>query len=198
MFTCPDTLQETASPPRYRARPSAPVPVARPEAAGAQVARGPESERHSLAAILDLIRSGQATTRLELERTSFLGRAVVSDRVATLARLGLVEEGAPGRRWAGRAPRTVHFRAEAGSVLVGSFDCSSISVGLADLAGRLVIEYHEPADLAAGPDLVIGRLDTLFDWVLEQQEQRPELWGISIGVPGAFRPISSSPRSFRA
>ena len=173
---------------------------------GAPVERGPgdadaaghaprasngDVERHSLVAILELVRTGRAATRLDLERASSLGRAIVADRLATLARLGLVEPGAPGPSMGGRAPRTVRFRTDAGLLLVASIDRSTIGVGLADLAGRIVFEHHEAIGLAAGPDPVIGRLTTLLDWVLDQRERTRDLWGIGIGVPG---PVEAPPK----
>ena len=159
----------------------------------ADPARFPGGERHSLAVLLDLIRSGQAVTRLDLERASSFGRAVVADRLATLTGLGLVEEGARGPSMGGRAPRTVRFRSEAGSLLVAGLDRSSLSVGLADLSGRLLFEHHEAADLAAGPGPVIGRLVSLFDWVRDQQDRTTDLWGIGLGVPDAVETGGDDP-----
>lgn len=144
-----------------------------------------DSERHSLLAVFDLIRTGRAATRLELELASGLGRAVVTDRLATLTQLGLIEEGERRPSMGGRAPRTVRLRADAGGILVANLDRSTLDVGLADLTGRVLFEHHEPADLAAGPEPLLARLHALFDWVLEQQDQQRALWGIGIGVPGA-------------
>ncbi len=42
-----------------------------------------ESGAASLATILTLVRSGVATTRLDIEREAELGRAVVADRLTT-------------------------------------------------------------------------------------------------------------------
>lgn len=145
-----------------------------------------EAERHSLAAVLELIRSGRASTRLEIERLSGLGRAVVSDRLAILIDLGLVAEGELGPAVGGRAPRLMRFRADAGRILVATLDQGSIGVGLADLAGRLQVEHHEAADLALGPDPILERLDMLFDWVLEQYPGRGGVWGIGLGVPRSY------------
>ena len=52
------------------------------------------------------------TTRLDLEREARFGRAVVTDRLSTLAAFGLIEEGGVGRSIGGRAPRLVRFRSE--------------------------------------------------------------------------------------
>lgn len=145
-----------------------------------------EAERHSLAAVLDLVRTGRATTRLEIERLSGLGRAVVSDRLATLIALGLVAEGELGPAVGGRAPRLMRFRADAGRILVATLDEGSIGVGLADLAGRLQVEHHEAADLGLGPNPILQRLGMLFDWVLEQYPGHGAVWGIGLGVPRSF------------
>jgi predicted NBD/HSP70 family sugar kinase len=145
-----------------------------------------DSERYSLVAVMELVRSGRANTRLEIERLSGLGRAVVTDRLGTLTELGLVEEGELGPAIGGRAPRRVQFRADAGRILVATFDRATIGIGLADLAGRLRVEHYEAVDPAAGPAGTVGRLDTLFDWVLEQYQDGAELWGIGLGVPGSL------------
>ena len=88
-------------------------------------------------------------TRLDLEREAHLGRAVVSDRLATLTAFGLIDEGGVGRSIGGRAPRLVRFRPEAGRVLVANIDVDTIGVGLADLSGRLIVEHYEDFDFTA-------------------------------------------------
>lgn len=143
-----------------------------------------DAERSSLAAILNLVRLGLAETRHEIEKQTDLGRAVVADRLRTLGELGLIEEGELGQATGGRAPRLVRFRADAGLVLVAGLDPASISVGVSDLSGRLLIEHHEAFELAAGPVATLERLDTLFGWVLDQHQQDREVWGIALAAPG--------------
>jgi predicted NBD/HSP70 family sugar kinase len=139
-------------------------------------------DRLSLVAVLDLVRRGEAT-RQEIEAATTLGRAIVAERLATLGRLGLVAEGARRRSLAGRAPRAVRLNADAGSILVATIDRMTLGVGLADLTGRLHFEHHEAVDVGDDPEPFLGRLKTLFDWALEQQEHRRPLWGIGLGVP---------------
>src|SRR5579863_5531897 len=112
----------------------------------------------SLALVLNLIRTGAATTRLDLERQSELGRAALADRLEKLQKLGLAAEGELGAPVGGRAPRHMRFASEAGAILVASIDRSSISVALADLSARLIVEHHEALDLADGPEAVLDRL----------------------------------------
>ncbi|RUU49250.1 ROK family protein, partial [Mesorhizobium sp. M2C.T.Ca.TU.002.02.1.1] len=72
--------------------------------------------------LLNLVRSGVATTRQELEIQSEMGRAVVTDRLATLLKLGLIEEGELGLAVGGRAPRHVRFRPRMGIILAAVLD----------------------------------------------------------------------------
>ncbi|MCT9000591.1 ROK family protein [Chelativorans intermedius] len=138
----------------------------------------------SLTTLLNLVRTGAATTRQELERQSELGRAVVTDRLATLIRLGLVEEGELGQAIGGRAPRHVRFRTGAGTILAATIGHSSLAVGISDLSGRLLAEHHEAVDLAAGPDPVIERLSSLFTWMREEHGTETGVWGVGLAAPG--------------
>ena len=108
----------------------------RPSAGAWGVQARSKPEARSLATILTLIRSGAATTRLDIEREAELGRAVVADRLATLERLGLVVEGELGPAIGGRAPRNMRFCAKAGASLAAHVDRESLAVGLADLEWR--------------------------------------------------------------
>jgi predicted NBD/HSP70 family sugar kinase len=142
----------------------------------------PVPDRRGLATVLNLLRRGEAT-RQEIEAATALGRAVVADRLAMLADLGLVEDGAPRRSLGGRAPRTVRLRADGGCILIATIDRFTLGVGLADLTGRMIFEHHEAADVAHDPEAFLRRLGALFDWELAQQDRRRPLWGIGVGVP---------------
>lgn len=135
----------------------------------------------SLSLLLNLARTGAATTRQELERQSELGRAVVTDRLATLMSLGLLREGALGQASGGRAPRHVEFRSNAGLILLAVLDQFAIAVGLADLSGRVLSEHHEAIELTVGPEATLERLVTLFGWLL--QDHQTPVWGIGIAAP---------------
>jgi predicted NBD/HSP70 family sugar kinase len=144
-----------------------------------------ENGGSSLATILCLVRSGAATTRVDIEHKSELGRSVVSDRLGMLARLGLVTDGEPGRSLGGRPPRHVRFRADAGVIPVAHVNRMSLAVGLADLAGNLVVEHHEAADLALGPEPLLDRLTTLFLWLLDERGGKEAAWAIGVTLPEA-------------
>ena len=82
----------------------------------------------------------------------------------------------------------MRFRADAGHLLVADLGATSIDVAVADLAGGILAHAAEPADIAAGPEVVLGRVEALFDECVDAGRAPPgELFGIGIGVPGPGR-----------
>ncbi|MFC5824065.1 ROK family protein [Nonomuraea insulae] len=155
----------------------------------------PSEQLDTLVTVLDLVRSG-ISTRPEVIRRSGLGRKVVTQRLVQLGHAGLVTEGDLAPTTGGRAPRELQFHSDAGHVLVAELGATSISVGVADLAGRLLDQHEEGAEVPTRPDETLSRVAKLFD---ELMARRPAggspLWGIGIGVLGPVdwatgRPIS--------
>lgn len=146
-----------------------------------------ETAAPSLVELLNLVRTGAAATRQELERHSELGRAVVADRLTMLGDLGLVDESELGTATGGRAPRLVRFAARRASILVATLDQTAIGVGVADLSGNLLTEHHEAADLTAPPRELTERLAALFRWSLDRHAAPEGVWGLSLSVPGAVQ-----------
>lgn len=170
-------------PARQRLQSTADNAEAKDETTGRRVGRPRtiDAGQASLSLLLNLARTGAATTRQELERQSELGRAVVTDRLATLMSLGLLREGSFGPATGGRAPRHVEFRADAGLILIAVLDHLTVAVGLADLNGHLLSEHHEAIELSLGPEAILQRLTTLFAWLLE--DQQAPVWGTGLAVP---------------
>ncbi len=151
---------------------------------------------HDLIRVLMLIRSRQANTRPELGRSSGLGRAAISQRIAELMDAGLVREGELGPSTGGRPSREIHFRADAGLLLVAELGVTGISVALTDLNGQILEHREEPYDIAAGPEPTLSRVEELFDqFVAARPDGCAAIWGIGVGVPGPVefatgRPVS--------
>ena len=154
------------------------VSVAKPPA--------PAPERIAgLAAILDYVRAHGSTTRTELASATGLSRAVVVQRVSELVERGLLESGEIGPSTGGRAPRTVRFRSSAGHLLVADLGATSIDVAVVDLSSTVLAHASEPADVAAGPGVVLRRVEVLLEQCLAEVDELPgALLGIGIGVPG--------------
>ena len=156
----------------------------------------PDEALDALVAVLDAIRLGQASARPELVAHTGLGRAIVAQRVGELMDRGLITEGHVGPSTGGRPPRQLTFRADAGHVLVADLGATSIDVAVTTLDGRILGHHDEPAQIEAGPEHSLDRVDVLFEALLRTTEGIPgQLWGIGIGVPGPVefqtgRPIS--------
>src|SRR5690349_5747271 len=144
--------------------------------------------------VLDLIRAGLGRTRPELVRRSGLGRKLVTQRVDQLIASGLVADGELGRSTGGRAPRELWFRADAGTLLVAELGGSSLSVGVSDLTGRLLEQHEEAAECGSGPDMILGRIEELFDrMVAGRAPTGPPVWGVGIGVLGPVNAATGRP-----
>ena len=158
------------------------------------------------ATVLHLVRSGSASTRPEVARLSGLGRKAVALRVDQLLDSGLLREGRLGRSTGGRLPRELQFAANRGRLLVAELG-PTIRVGLTDLSGRLLDHCDEPADVMAGAEPTLARIEQLFHKLLtttaahEIDEPRRTdrgarpLWGIGIGVLGPVDASSGRPVS---
>jgi predicted NBD/HSP70 family sugar kinase len=154
-----------------------------------------DTEQQSLASVLNLVRREEASTRLEIERISGLGRAIVNDRIASLAKLGLVDEQELGQPKGGRAPRSIRFIETAALLLIAHMDQGKISVALSDLGGSLIFEHHEASDAIADQKTVMARVSSLFDWALDQHRKGRKVWGVGLSVEGPVEQMQDSPFS---
>ena len=150
----------------------------------------------ALVSILDEIRQARSRSRAELVARTGLSRGVVAQRVAELIDLGLVVDDEIGPSTGGRPPRQMTFRADAGHVLVADLGATSIDVAVTDLDGRILGHRDEPADVAAGPEACLRRVDELFEELTTATRDLPgRLWGVGIGIPGPVEFASGRPVS---
>lgn len=148
----------------------------------------------SLGAILDLIRRGRARSRSEIAGLTGLTRGIVAQRVGDLLARGLVTESmAPST--GGRPPRRLGLRADAGHVLVADVGATSLDVAVADLTGRILGHRDSDADVAAGPLVILARVEELLDDLVEQVRPAGPAWGLGIGLPGPVEFGSGDPVS---
>ncbi len=145
----------------------------------------PDEVLDALVLVLDEIRLGTSKSRADLVARTGLGRAIVARRVQALLDRGLITEGELGPSTGGRPPRHLAFRAAGGQVLVADIGATSIAVALTDLSGRILAHYTEPADVADGPEVILGRVEALFEQLRETSHHAAgPVWGVGIAVPG--------------
>lgn len=137
----------------------------------------------SLLRIVNMVRSGDASTRPEIGRVTGLGRGVVTQRVDQAIEMGFLEDGDFGPSSGGRAPRTLRFRSDRGRIVVCALGGLHIHVGVAMLEGDIIDEEHRAWDISRGPAETLEAALTMIDEVLARTPDVP-VWGISVGVPG--------------
>jgi predicted NBD/HSP70 family sugar kinase len=137
-----------------------------------------------LAQIVDLIRTGVANTRPDLEQATGLGRTVVNERLREGMDLGILEEGGTAQAERGRPSRTVRFRAEAGLILSAGFADNALHAALSDLDGTAVARGVADADVLDGPDVVLPIVQREFQTLLKRAGRGRPVWGVALGLPG--------------
>lgn len=137
----------------------------------------------SLLRIVNLVRTGEATTRPEIARLTGLGRGVVAQRIDQAIQMGFVEDGEFARSSGGRAPRTLRFRADRGRLIVCALGATHIRVGIAALDGDIVDEAHRAWDIGSGPAETLDAALAMLDEILARQPF-VEPWAVAVGIPG--------------
>jgi len=109
----------------------------------------------SLGEILELVRSGRASTRSDLRRLTGLSRTAVVTRVNTLHDAGLLLLGTELASTGGRPPGGLVFNRDAGVVAAVAVGRSRSQVALFDLLGEELDTAAVDHEVAAGPDAVM-------------------------------------------
>lgn len=134
--------------------------------------------------LLDLVRTGRASTRSQLRMLTGLSRTAVTARVTALTSAGLLRLGEELASTGGRPPGALVFNQNAGVVLAVAIGRSRSQLAVLDLDGQeLASDSHDHA-VGVGPDEllpdVVERLGTLLDGVA------PPVLGIGLSLPGTL------------
>ncbi len=140
-------------------------------------------EMTSLLRIVNLVRTGEATTRPEIGRLTGLGRGVVTQRVDHAIEMGYLEDGDFGPSSGGRAPRTLRFRAQAGRIIVCALGALHVHVGIAHLDGDILDQVHRAWDIGQGPAETLDVVMEMIDELIERNGDAT-VWAVAVGVPG--------------
>jgi predicted NBD/HSP70 family sugar kinase len=136
--------------------------------------------------LLQLVRSGQATTRKALLTRSGLSRTTLTARLDRLQAAGLLAEGGQEDSTGGRPARQLRFDERHAVVLAASVDTMHAEAALTDLAGRRLAHRADDLRVADGPEPVLGRIAEWFGEMLAGVD-RP-VCGVGISVPGPVEP----------
>jgi predicted NBD/HSP70 family sugar kinase len=136
-------------------------------------------------AILQLVRSGQATTRADLAALTGLARSTVAQRVDALIAHRLLVARGDSQSTGGRPPTMLAFNHGAGVVLSGDLGATHSRVGVTNLGGQVLAQTTRDIAIAEGPDTVLGWLESAFDGLLaEIGRGAADVRGVGVGLPG--------------
>ncbi|WP_345642250.1 ROK family protein [Streptomyces siamensis] len=146
------------------------------------------SHQASAGDLLELVRSGRATTRGALQQATGLSRATVGQRLDRLFRAGWLREGAGGpvdSPLGGRPSITLEFDDEHAVVLAADLDTRHGRAALLTLTGEILAERTGVLVVDEGPEAVLDELGRWFAGLLEVAGQRADaVCGIGLAVPG--------------
>lgn len=146
----------------------------------------------SLLRIVNLVRTGEATTRPDIGRVTGLGRGVVAQRVDQAIEMGFLGDGSIGPSSGGRAPRTLRFRSDRGHIVICALGGLHVHVGLTDLDGTIIDQSHRDWDIARGPAETLEVTLEMVDELRGRNDLLP-IWGVAVGLPGPVDFASGRP-----
>src|SRR6478752_8530022 len=136
--------------------------------------------------LLDLVRSGRASTRSQLRMLTGLSRTAVTARVTALTSAGLLLLGEELASTGGRPPGALVFNQHAGVVLAVAIGRSRSQLAVADLDGQEIASDSRDHEVGVGPDelmtQIAERLASLLDGVTAP------VWGVGLSLAGTLDP----------
>ncbi|MFF0729186.1 ROK family protein [Streptomyces sp. NPDC004134] len=134
--------------------------------------------------LLQLIRTGEATTRAALQEATGLSRSTVAGRLDALQAAGWLR-GAAGVSTGGRPSVQLEFDTGHAVVLAADLQTRHGRAAVLDLAGRPLAERTGELRVGDGPEPVLDELGRWFGPLLaEAGRSADEVCGIGISVPG--------------
>src|SRR4051812_11090760 len=134
--------------------------------------------------LLDLVRSGRASTRSQLRALTGLSRTAVTARVSALTSAGLLQIGEELASTGGRPPGALVFNRHAGVVIAVAIGRSRSQLAVLELDGQELAADSRDHEVGVGPDELLpdvaGRLTALL------QDVAPPVLGIGLSLPGTL------------
>ena len=148
----------------------------------------------NLAQIIGFVRAARTATRPEITEATSLSRSLATKYVDIACDLNLLKNGEIGQSTGGRAPRLLNFNESAGHILVAEIGATGFHVAASNLAGELIGISYIDAEVAKGPEAVLGLVEKKFEELISSNKIK-NVWGIGIGVPGPVEFATGSPIS---
>ncbi|MCD4523484.1 ROK family protein [Nocardioides sp. cx-173] len=139
--------------------------------------------------VLDLVRSGRASTRSELRRLTGLSRTAVVARVSALAEAGLLLVGEELASTGGRPPGSIVFHQDAGVVLAAAIGRSRSQLAVFDLVGEELGSSSLDHEVGAGPEAVMPPVAQHLCRLLDETAGGRAVLAVGVSLPGTVDPV---------
>lgn len=131
-----------------------------------------------------LIAAGQATSRSDLARVTGLARSTVSQHLAPLLKISLIDEHEAEAGARGRPPSVLRLNPQAGVILVADLGARRGRLGVADFGQHFLAERSIDTNVARGPEPVLDEVRREFLQLLAEHQIPPcNVRLIVIGLP---------------
>ena len=138
--------------------------------------------------ILELVRSGRARTRRELQELTGISRSTLSLRMSQLIAAGFIRESGQAAASTGRPARILSFDEHGQLVLSVDIGATHANLALLDAGSRVIMRAKAEIDIAAAPDVTLRSLARRLAELLERAG-RPfsAVAGVGVGIPAPVR-----------
>lgn len=136
--------------------------------------------------LLELVRTGRASTRSQLRALTGLSRTAITTRVSSLTSAGLLLLGEELASTGGRPPGALVFNQHAGVVLAVAIGRSRSQLAVLDLDGEEISSDSRDHEVGVGPDDLMPRIAERLASLLDGVE--PPVLGIGLSLPGTLDP----------
>lgn len=135
--------------------------------------------------LLQLIRTGAATSRSDLTRLSGLAASTVSLRVNQLIDHGYLREDGSDASRGGRRPRRLRIEDHGGNARIAAIELGAhhARLGVSDLSGQLLRSQEVPIPITDGPRAVLADLYRRIDMLVDQEPGHQALRALSLAIP---------------
>jgi predicted NBD/HSP70 family sugar kinase len=135
--------------------------------------------------ILQMIRSGQVSTRRELLELTGLSRSTLTLRLSQLYAAGYLRSEGQRAGNIGRPSGILTFDETGKLILVADLGATHARMALTDAAGTVIRETTQELNIEDGPQRVLGTVRRTFRAMVDESDHdMGDVCGIGVGVPG--------------
>jgi glucokinase-like ROK family protein len=135
--------------------------------------------------LIDLIRTYGEFTKADFVTYTDYSRTKITSCIDSLLNKKIIVANKATEYSGGRRSKTFSLNGTLGLLAGVDIGATSIDLGIADFSGKILTRYDESASVKDGPIKILGRVCSLLEKMLKENNWGPErIIGIGIGVPG--------------